>query len=194
MKGNNPVSRHVYLVALGANQKSTIGDPLTTLCQALDLLQANIVEITARSRWRKTPAFPPGSGPDFVNGAAVVKTSLGPEALLALLHETEHMLGRQRLKHWGPRVCDLDLIACGDLVTPDKKILSDWMALGARAAELPSPDRLILPHPRMHERAFVLAPLNDIAPDWCHPVTGLTVSEMLAALPQAERDEVELLE
>lgn len=114
--------------------------------------------------------------------------------MLAALHQVEHELGRERLERWGPRVCDLDLIACGGLVTPDEETVRSLMALGDAAAQAPAPDRLILPHPRMHERAFVLAPLADVAPDWRHPLTGRSVAEMLADLPRAARDEVETLD
>jgi 2-amino-4-hydroxy-6-hydroxymethyldihydropteridine diphosphokinase len=73
------------------------------------------------------------------------------------------------------------------MVLPDRAELDRWMALDLGKAQSLAPPRLILPHPRMHERGFVLGPLADIAPDWRHPATGLTVTEMLAARPAAER-------
>lgn len=180
------------IVALGANRPSEFGPPKMTLERALSLLDDAGVRVLKRARWRRTPAFPSASDPEFVNGAALLLTNLSAEKLLALIHEIEACLGRERGRRWGPRVCDIDLIAHGDSVTPDPETVRELMALGARAAEAPAPDRLILPHPRLHERAFVLAPVADIAPDWRHPLTGLTVAEMLAALPARAREEVEI--
>jgi 2-amino-4-hydroxy-6-hydroxymethyldihydropteridine diphosphokinase len=165
------------------------------LGSALDLVaEANGITIHSRSRWFRTPAFPPGSGPDFVNGAAMLETALDPETVLAALHGAEAALGRVRPARWAPRVCDLDLIAIEDIVLPDRATLERWMAIDLGQAQTVAPPRLILPHPRMHERGFVLAPLADIAPDWRHPVTGQTVAGMLAALPAAELAEIQPLE
>lgn len=182
------------LIALGANRPSQVGTPLETLKQALEIVGDSVAPVIRVARWRRSAAYPPGAGPDFVNGAAELASDRPPKELLAGLHEVERRLGRERRERWGPRVCDLDLIAAGGRVTPDREELARLMALGARAADAPAPEALVLPHPRMHERAFVLAPLADIAPDWRHPLTGATVVEMLAALPAAAKAEVTLLD
>ena len=120
----------------------------------------------------------------------MLESGLDAEALLAALHRAEAELGRERPARWAPRVCDLDLIAMEDQVLPDRATLERWMAIDLGKAQVVAPPRLILPHPRMHERSFVLAPLADVAANWRHPVTGLTVAEMLAARPDAERAEI----
>lgn len=185
---------HRALIALGANTPSPVGDPKTTLATALEWAAGDAISVAALSLWRRTRAEPPGSGPDFVNGAALLETTLAPEDLLEAMHEIESRLGRpRRVKgepRWRPRGVDLDLLAVDDLVLPDKAEVERWMAMSDAECLAQAPDALILPHPRMHRRAFVLDPLSEIAPDWRHPLLGLTVAEMRDDLPAEALDGV----
>jgi 2-amino-4-hydroxy-6-hydroxymethyldihydropteridine diphosphokinase len=117
--------------------------------------------VLARSAWYETAPVPVSDQPWYVNGVAWVDSALGPAAVLERLHEIEAAFGRVRSTANAPRVLDLDLLAHGDLVS------STWP---------------LLPHPRLHERAFVLHPLADVAPGWRHPVSGQDIATMLGAV------------
>lgn len=185
----------VALIALGANIASGDRDPAATLAEALVRLAATPnVRVMDVAGWYRSAAMPAASGPDFVNGAAALETDLAPAALLVRLHEVEESLGRTRRQRWEPRACDIDLLAAGSLVAPDLERQCAWMALPPHEAARATPERLILPHPRMHERAFVLLPLREIAPDWRHPTLDRTVAELAEALPAEERSAVTRLD
>lgn len=174
-------------IALGGNAASPAGEPAETIAAALGDISRDVGPIVAVSRFFRTPAYPSGSGPEFVNAVVVADTSLEPARILEALHRIEARHGRVRQVRWGARTLDLDLLSLGDRILPDATTLRQWMDLPpARQAEC-APDRLILPHPRLQDRAFVLIPLAEIAPRWRHPATGRTVAEMLWALPAADK-------
>lgn len=174
------------LVALGANLPREGVGLRETLLAATEALACPGVTIAARSRLYSTPCFPPGAGPDYINAAVALDSALPPPALLAHLHRIEAEFGRQRVQRWGQRTLDLDLIAMADMVLPDAPTQDRWRALPPEDQRRLAPDQLILPHPRLQDRAFVLVPLADVAPDWCHPRLGLTVRQMLDRLDLAE--------
>jgi len=178
--------RSNYTIALGGNLPQGEVTPAETLIGAISALATEGVLIRSISRFFATPCFPAGAGPDFVNAAIIAESGLAPDDMLALLHRIEARFHRERLQRWGARTLDLDLIACGGAVLPDAETQRHWMELAPSLRGEAAPDRLILPHPRLHERAFVLVPLADICPEWVHPVLGLTAREMLSGLPIGE--------
>jgi len=113
--------------------------------------------------------------------------------LLAHLHAIEDELGRVRQQRWGARIIDLDLLSFGAAVLPDPATYHHWASLAPEEQMARTPDRLVLPHPRIADRSFVLVPLAEIAPLWCHPVTGLSVTEMLKARPKEEIEAIQRL-
>ncbi|MEM9584490.1 MAG: 2-amino-4-hydroxy-6-hydroxymethyldihydropteridine diphosphokinase [Pseudomonadota bacterium] len=177
----------ISYIAMGSNVTSSSGSPQLTINETLRRIPNDSISIEKVSRFYATPAFPPGSGPDFVNAAIAVETSLAPHALLSRLHKIERELGRERKSRWAARTIDLDLIAFDDCVLPDLETFEEWSALPLEQQMNLAPDHLILPHPRLQDRSFVLGPLCDIASDWRHPVLGQTAAEMFAARPDAER-------
>lgn len=182
-----------FLLALGGNQPSEVGAPGETLRAALDALVAEGVTVRAVSRFYATPCFPAGAGPDYVNAAVEIGLEGDAHAALAFAHCVEARFGRARGRRWGQRTLDLDLIAQGQTVLPDRATHAAWRALPLAEQMTRAPEELILPHPRLHERSFVLVPLMDIAPDWRHPVLGRSVREMVADLPADAVAEVRAL-
>ena len=153
----------MILLGLGANLPSNLGPPMATLAAALDALGAEGVRLVRRSPWYRSPPLSPSAQPWYVNGVALVRTTLAPDDLLALLHRIEARFGRVRGEANAARSLDLDLL--------------DYEGRLSIASEGP-----VLPHPRLHERAFVLLPLRDVAPDWAHPRLGRTITDLVAAL------------
>ena len=158
----------MILVALGANLPTARhGSPAEGLDAALSVLAEHGIGSVARSRWYRSAPMPPAAGPWFVNGVVRVETTLSAVPLMGRLLAVEAAFGRERSVAGAARPLDLDL------VDYDGQILR-------READDNGP-ALILPHPRLAERAFVLAPLIEVAPDWRHPVTGATAKSLLAA-------------
>ena len=157
----------MIIIAAGANLPSRYGDPGQTILAAIHAVEGKGVRITGRSRIWLTSPVPASDQPDFHNAVFSVATDLDAENLLNLLHGIEADFGRVRIKRNEPRIIDLDLIAYNNVVMDGKK--------------------LSVPHPRLQDRAFVLMPLRDIAPDWVHPVTGADLSSMLDLIPAEQR-------
>ena len=155
----------MILIGLGANLPSPAGPPAVTLSSALGRLKQCGIAILSVSSFYQTPAWPDPSEPDFVNAVASVATRLQPAELLALLHDVEAGFGRVRGMANAPRTLDLDLLDY------DGRILAS---------------EIVLPHPRMGERSFVLMPLAEIAPGWQHPLTRQSAGELLANLPDRD--------
>lgn len=155
----------MILIAIGANLAAADGSSPMATCQgAARSIQRTLALGTAKlSRWYETEPMPPSGQPAFINGVVRLDGHADPAALLQALHAIEAAHGRQRSVPNASRTLDLDIIAMGTLVraTPDP----------------------VLPHPRMHERGFVLQPLLDVAPEWRHPVLGVSARELLARLP-----------
>lgn len=178
------------LLAFGGNVSSSIGDPQSTIRAAMAALAERQVRVVRASRFFRTPCFPPGTGPDFVNAAARVEFDGDATDLLGICHAVEASFGRHRNLRWQARPIDIDILAAGDAVLPDRATFLHWQALDPTLQAERAPDRLILPHPRLQDRAFVLIPLAEVEPDWVHPVSGRSVAQMVAALPRAEKAQI----
>lgn len=152
----------VAYIALGSN----LGDKAANLGQAVKLLQAKGLQIKAVSNFFQTEPYGVTDQPEFINAAACVETSLPPEALLKLLLDTELEMGRVRLRHWGERNIDLDLLLYDDLIYHS--------------------DKLTLPHPDMQNRLFVLQPLAEIAAEKIHPVYKKSIQTLLKSLTDGD--------
>lgn len=156
------------LVGLGANLPSHAGPPRDTLTAAMQHLARAGLGIKACSSFWKTRPVPDSDQPWYVNATALIDeaTAPPPARLLAILHEVEAAFGRTRSTVNAARSLDLDLLAYGSCLSEDPA--------------------LTLPHPRLHERAFVLVPLAEIVPEWVHPANGLSVKTMIARLPAGQ--------
>jgi len=158
----------MILLGLGANLPSLAGPPQATLERALEELAARGARTVQRSPWYGARPVPASEQPDYVNGVAQLETALPAGELLAVLHQVERQFGRFRQglqrEPNAARPIDLDLLAYGGLVVCEPGIK--------------------VPHPRLHLRSFVLAPLCDIAPQWIHPALKRSARQLYQALGQ----------
>ncbi|MGB3407118.1 MAG: 2-amino-4-hydroxy-6-hydroxymethyldihydropteridine diphosphokinase [Jannaschia sp.] len=177
----------VYLISLGANSGVSRSANARKVAGAGRCLAAAFGRGLALSSLFATPAWPPGIGPDFVNAAATFMSDQPPERILDRLHGIETRFGRTRDLRWGARILDLDLVGGGGLVRPGNVAATAWINLPPDAQSVHVPDHLLLPHPRLQDRGFVLMPLAEIAPHWRHPLTGRSIAAMAADLPRQAR-------
>jgi 2-amino-4-hydroxy-6-hydroxymethyldihydropteridine diphosphokinase len=154
----------MILIALGSNLDGPWGSPRETVGRALRELERGGIRVTSVSPLIVTTPFGRRNQPSFVNAVAEIATHLPPEALMRRLHAIERGAGRRRAVRWGPRALDLDLIDYRGLIRTGNG------------------ERLILPHPGIAKRAFVLEPIAAIAPKWRHPASRLSAREMLRRL------------
>jgi 2-amino-4-hydroxy-6-hydroxymethyldihydropteridine diphosphokinase len=155
-------------LALGSN----LGDRRAALDEATQRLDAlEGAHVLARSGVVETPALLPPEDPtpqpDYLNAVVLVETALSPRALFVAVKALERAMGRTATTRWAPRVIDVDVVLWGDVVVDEGD--------------------LVIPHPRMHERRFVLEPLVELSPDAVHPVLGRTMVELLNELPLPHR-------
>ena len=158
----------MVLVALGSNKPhGRHGPPRAVLVAAMAALDGDGMKLVAQSRIRMTDPVGPSSR-SYANAAVVVKTKLALPELRRRLKTLEAKFGKRRGQRWGARTLDLDIIGAGDAVVPSR--------LRWRSAV----HGLIVPHPRLAGRRFVLDPCVEITPDWRHPVLNLTVRQLHA--------------
>ncbi|OKH90021.1 2-amino-4-hydroxy-6-hydroxymethyldihydropteridine pyrophosphokinase [Thalassospira sp. TSL5-1] len=157
------------LIAVGANLPTErFGPPAAAVRAAVEALDGLAgLAVADVSSFYETAPVPISDQPWYVNAIIRAETTLPPHDLLAHLHEIEAGFGRVRIKRNEARVLDLDLVAYGRVEVSDE-------------------GGLVVPHPRLHDRAFVLLPLRDVAPDWVHPVLNKTVSELIDELPAGQ--------
>ena len=163
----------MILIALGSNITGPWGAPLATLQRALVELNKFPLRLVRASTIIETLPFGVVNQPNFVNAVALIDTALSPDALMKKLHMTEQQAGRRRRKRWGPRCLDLDILDYNGQLR--RRMTTDIR-------------KLVLPHPSIAERSFVLGPIAEIAPKWKHPVnhkSALVMIQKLYRLNQA---------
>jgi len=164
----------MIIISLGSNVTSRWGDSDSTILTALKCLKGHKVQILSHSRLYRTAPYGPARQPDFTNSVASISTSLPPLALLSLFKMIESKAGRRTKYRWGPRALDIDILDYNHLIINRSKPPTQAF----KYKQL----MVILPHPGIASRPFVLCPLLEIAPFWHHPISGLTPAQMLKRL------------
>jgi 2-amino-4-hydroxy-6-hydroxymethyldihydropteridine diphosphokinase len=157
----------MILIALGSNLTGPWGTPGETLLRAIAEMPCHNIRVLNTSTFIETAPYGVVNQPNFVNAVVAVRTALSPEILLRALHLIEARAGRKRLKRWGPRTLDLDILDYNGQIRKS-----------ARTDIKP----LVLPHPGIAFRSFVLAPITEVAPRWKHPVTHQSAAFTLRKL------------
>ncbi|MEE2705199.1 MAG: 2-amino-4-hydroxy-6-hydroxymethyldihydropteridine diphosphokinase [Pseudomonadota bacterium] len=152
----------MIIIAFGANLNSHVGSPMVTIKSAISALQSRGIIFVKYSRFFETTPVPPSNNRNYINSVAIIETQMNPYELLNACHEVELMYGRERSYKNSPRTIDIDILAYNNIVIKNRKIQ--------------------IPHPRLHEREFVMIPLGEIAPNWKHPFLNISISELISNL------------
>jgi 2-amino-4-hydroxy-6-hydroxymethyldihydropteridine diphosphokinase len=165
------------LIAVGANMSGRWGSPRQSIARALRELSRIGARIVRVSHFYLTAPIGPGRQARYLNGVLLADTHLAPAALLRAAKRIEREAGRRLGAHWGPRPLDIDILDYAGCKL-------GWPSRSRQRG------RLVLPHPELHKRAFVLVPLLDVVPAWCHPVLGTSARSLLARLSPKSRASV----
>lgn len=160
-------------IAFGSNLPCDFGNPIQILDQAIDQIETRIARVLSCSSYYKSAPVPASDHPWYINGVLALREAPPPEKLLAELHNIEASFGRIRSVRNEPRALDLDILSYHDLCCGQDQIVPEK-----------PPFPLTIPHPRAHERAFVLHPLIEIAPNWRHPLSRLKIQKLIQNLPK----------
>lgn len=175
------------ILGLGANLPFGGAGPTSNLRTAIDEISSGALSnVTVSGFYQSTPV-PHTDQPDFVNCVMSGTTQLPAKELMTLCQSLETKFGRERDGRWQARTLDIDILAYGNQILPTA---DGWTKLMHQGRDGTVAADLIVPHPRLHERGFVLKPLAEIWPDWSHPVLGKTALELLHSLGPEEVDDV----
>jgi 2-amino-4-hydroxy-6-hydroxymethyldihydropteridine diphosphokinase len=163
-------ARSKVVIGLGANSPGAWGAPAETIVRALAEMERGNIDVAAVSPLYVTAAVGSARQPPYVNAVALLDTSLSPDALLRVLKAIERRSGRRGGRPWGPRTLDIDILDYGGQVRFWRGLRPAFVEAGARP--------LVLPHPLVHKRPFVLRPLLDIAANWRHPTLKRSAREL----------------
>ena len=178
------------LISCGANLDGPYGSPVDTLNAVFEEFPRHGLLITKKSRLYSSLAFPDRREPRYINGCLEIMVDCTALVLLDRLKGLETKMGRTNNSRWGSRVCDLDLLSFENSISPNEDSFNRWYNMPLEKQIITKPDELLLPHPRLQDRAFVLKPLMDFAEDWRHPVLNYSVKEMLDLLSKDDRNSV----
>ena len=186
-----------YLISFGANLDSEFGSPMDGLKYAINEFSMFGFNVRQQSKWYSSLSYPDPKDPKYINGCLEMFCEFEPFEVLTKLKNIEKRMGRTTDERWSSRTCDFDILSCRsskNFILPSKKVFRYWFSLPLDKQLKMRPNELVLPHPRMQDRSFVLIPLYDIQPNWIHPVLGVRLISMIDKLSAEQRLAVSIIE
>ena len=160
----------MIFLGIGSNLDSKFGDRYNNIRRTLKLIQEEKIVVKKISKFYETPSYPNKKNPKFINIVIEIEYNLDPEMLLKKIFLIEKKMERKRNTKNEPRTCDIDIIDFKGLIKNQKNV--------------------VLPHPKMHKRNFVLFPLKEICPNWTHPITNENIDILIKNLSHSARNEI----